>query len=76
MDTSTSRNNNALVLRSETLDALPDDPDSLAAALKALAGPSAGPNGGELLVDGFAANQLRSKGSIREIRVSANRADG
>jgi hypothetical protein len=72
IDTSTSRNNNALVLRSETLDALPDDPDSLASALKALAGPSAGPNGGELLVDGFASNQLPSKASIREIRISAN----
>lgn len=72
MDTSTSRNNSGLVLRSEALDALPDDPDSLAAALKALAGPSAGPSGGELLVDGFAATQMPSKASIREIRVSAN----
>src|SRR6201988_3794603 len=45
---STDANNNAnqTVIGGKDLDALPDDPDELAAALQALAGPSVGPNGG------------------------------
>src|SRR5205085_10907484 len=38
----------AIVLKDKDLEALPDDPDELAAALQALAGPSAGPNGGQI----------------------------
>src|SRR4030095_11179131 len=53
-------------------DALPDDPDELAAALQALAGPSVGPNGGQIFVDGFSGNNLPSKDSIREIRINQN----
>jgi hypothetical protein len=47
---STESRNNAsqIVLRDEELNALPDDPDELAAALQALAGPSSGPNFGSL----------------------------
>src|SRR5215469_5620953 len=43
-----SNNASALVLKGSDLDALSDDPDDLAADLQALAGPSAGPNGGSI----------------------------
>ena len=51
---------------------LPDDPDELLTDLQALAGPSAGPNGGQLYIDGFTAGQLPPKSSIREIRINQN----
>ncbi|MGI8470201.1 MAG: beta-sandwich domain-containing protein [Pyrinomonadaceae bacterium] len=71
---STDQDNNAsaLVLKGKDLDALPDDPDDLAAALQALAGPSAGPNGGQIYIDGFTGGQLPPKESIREIRINSN----
>ncbi len=65
-------NASALVLKGKDLDALSDDPDELASQLQALAGPSAGPNGGEIYVDGFTGGQLPTKSSIREIRVNQN----
>ncbi len=65
-------NASALVLRGEDLQALSDDPDDLAADLQALAGPSAGPNGGSIFVDGFSGGQLPPKESIREIRINQN----
>jgi hypothetical protein len=40
--------------------------------LQALAGPSAGPNGGQIYIDGFTGGQLPPKASIREIRVNQN----
>ena len=40
--------------------------------LQALAGPSAGPNGGQLYIDGFTGGQLPPKSSIREIRINQN----
>ena len=66
--------NNAgqLVLRGADLDALSDDPDQLAQDLQALAGPSAGPNGGQIYIDGFSGGNLPPKSSIREIRVNAS----
>ena len=51
---------------------MPDDPDELAAALQALAGPSVGPNGGQIFIDGFSGGNLPSKDSIREIRINQN----
>jgi hypothetical protein len=60
------------VLRGADLDALPDDPDDLAAALQALAGPSAGPNGGQIFVDGFTGGRMPPKEAIREIRINQN----
>ncbi|HKV35983.1 MAG TPA: TonB-dependent receptor [Pyrinomonadaceae bacterium] len=71
---STEANNNAnqTVLGGKDLDALPDDPDELAAALQALAGPSVGPNGGQIFIDGFTGGNLPSKDSIREIRINQN----
>jgi hypothetical protein len=71
---STDQDNNAsaTVLKGEALDALPDDPDDLEAALQALAGPSAGPNGGQIYIDGFTGGRLPPKESIREIRINSN----
>ena len=67
-----ANNADALKLQGKDLDILPDDPDALAAALQALAGPSAGPEGGTIYVDGLTANRLPSKESIREVRVNQN----
>ena len=61
-----------LVLKGKDLDALSDDPDELESELQALAGPSAGPNGGQIYVDGFTAGQLPPKSAIREIRINQN----
>jgi hypothetical protein len=71
---STEANNNAnqTVIAGKDLDALPDDPDELAAALQALAGPSVGPNGGQIFIDGFTGGNLPSKDAIREIRINQN----
>jgi len=62
----------AVTLRGDDLQALADDPDDLAADLQALAGPAAGPNSGQLFVDGFTGGQLPPKSSIREIRINSN----
>ena len=61
-----------IVLKGKDLDALSDDPDELSSELQALAGPSAGPNGGQIYVDGFTAGQLPPKSAIREIRINQN----
>ena len=65
-------NGSTLILKGEDLDALSDDPDELSDQLNALAGPAAGPNGGQIYVDGFTGGQLPPKSSIREIRVNQN----
>src|SRR6266851_4498992 len=72
LDVNPSNNASAIVLSGKDLEALPDDPDELQQDLEALAGPSAGPNGGQLYIDGFTAGQLPPKSSIREIRVNQN----
>ncbi len=72
VSTDPENNAGALVLRGADLDSLPDDPDELAAALQALAGPSAGPNGGQFFIDGFTGGRLPPKESIREIRINQN----
>jgi len=72
VSTEASNNASAVILRGADLDALPDDPDDLAEALQALAGPSAGPNGGSIFIDGFSGGQLPPKDSIREIRINQN----
>src|SRR5271166_4400524 len=61
-----------IILKGKDLDALSDDPDELQSELEALAGPSAGPNGGQIYVDGFTAGQLPPKSAIREIRINQN----
>jgi Carboxypeptidase regulatory-like domain len=65
-------NAGAIILKGKDLDALSDDPDELMDELQALAGPSAGPNGGQIYIDGFTAGQLPPKSSIREIRINQN----
>jgi Carboxypeptidase regulatory-like domain len=71
---STDSNNNAnqQVINGKDLDALPDDPDEMAAALQALAGPSIGPNGGQIFIDGFSGANMPPKEAIREIRINQN----
>jgi Carboxypeptidase regulatory-like domain len=71
---STNPDNNAstLIISGKDLDALSDDPDELQSELQALAGPSAGPNGGQIYIDGFTGGQLPPKSSIREIRINQN----
>jgi hypothetical protein len=72
LDVNPSNNAAQVVLSGKDLDALPDDPDELESDLEAMAGPSAGPNGGQLYIDGFTAGQLPPKSSIREIRINQN----
>ena len=72
VDTSADNNAGAMVIKGKDLDALSDDPDELQNELNALAGPSAGPNGGQIYIDGFTGGQLPPKSSIREIRINQN----
>ncbi|HYT49042.1 MAG TPA: carboxypeptidase regulatory-like domain-containing protein, partial [Pyrinomonadaceae bacterium] len=72
LSTESGNNANQQVISGKDLDALPDDPDELAAALQALAGPSIGPNGGQIFIDGFSGGNLPPKEAIREIRINQN----
>ena len=72
LDISNDSNASQIVLEGKDLDALPDDPDDLASDLQALAGPSVGPNGGQIYIDGFTGGQMPPKSSIREIRINQN----
>jgi hypothetical protein len=72
VSTDVANNASAIVFRGADLDALSDNPDDLAVDLQALAGPSAGPNGGSILIDGFSGGQLPPKDAIREIRINQN----
>src|SRR6185295_6344299 len=72
VDASASNNAGAVVMSGTDLDALSDDPDQLQNDLLALAGPAAGPNGGQIFIDGFSGGQLPPKDSIREIRINSN----
>jgi hypothetical protein len=72
VNTTPDNNANAVVIKGQDLNALSDDPDELQNELEALAGPAAGPNGGQIYIDGFTGGQLPPKSSIREIRVNQN----
>jgi len=72
ISTDASSNASAVVLKGSDLDALSDNPEDLQVDLQALAGPSAGPNGGSIFIDGFSGGQLPPKESIREIRINQN----
>ena len=72
VNTSPDNNASAIVLKQEDIEALPDDPDDLAEALQALAGPAAGPNGGGIYIDGFSGGSLPPRDTIREIRINSN----
>jgi len=72
VSTEAGANSNSIVLKGSDLDALSDDPDELSNELTALAGPAAGPNGGQIYIDGFTGGQLPPKSAIREIRINQN----
>jgi hypothetical protein len=65
-------NASSTVITGAALDALSDDPNELQSELQALAGPSAGPNGGQIYIDGFTGGQLPPKSSILAIRTNQN----
>jgi len=72
VDIDPSNNAGMVVMQGKDLEALSDDPDELQSELQTLAGPSAGPNGGQIYIDGFTAGTLPPKASIREIRINQN----
>lgn len=61
-------NKDPTVLSGKDLDTLPDDPKEMTAALRALVGPAAGPNGGQMYIDGFTGGQM----SVNEAITSQN----
>lgn len=72
VSTDAANNLSATVLKQDEIDALPDDPDELEAALQALAGAGAGPDGGQIYIDGFTGGRMPPKEAIREIRINQN----
>ena len=73
VDVNPTNNSSTVTIGQSDLDAFSDDPDELQSELLALAGPSVGPNGGQIYVDGFTVDTgLPPKNSIREIRVNQN----
>ncbi|HEV2686930.1 MAG TPA: carboxypeptidase-like regulatory domain-containing protein, partial [Bryobacteraceae bacterium] len=72
VSTDPTANGGALVLREKELAALSDDPDELMQELQAMAGPGAGPNGGQIYIDGFTGGNMPPKSSIREVRINSN----
>ncbi|MFL6228068.1 MAG: TonB-dependent receptor domain-containing protein, partial [Pyrinomonadaceae bacterium] len=73
VSTDADRNADAIVLRSQDLAALPTDPQALAAALQAMAGPPGeGQTGAAVTVDGFSNGQMPPKEAIREVRINQN----
>lgn len=69
---SPDENASATIIQGSALDALSDDPNELQSELQALAGPAAGPNGGQIYIDGFEGGQIPPKSSILAIRVNQN----
>jgi hypothetical protein len=65
-------NASSTVISGDALNSLSDDPDELSSELSALAGPSAGPSGGQIYIDGFTGGQLPPKSSILAIRINSN----
>src|SRR5688500_7039410 len=72
ISTDSDNNAGAVVLRGRDLEALPNDPQALAAALQSLAGPVDPQSGAEIKVDGFSNGQIPPKEAIREVRVNNN----
>lgn len=74
ISTDSDNNQNALVLRGRDLEALPNDPQALASALQAMAGPTDPEAGGnaQVKVDGFSNGQIPPKEAIREVRINNN----
>ena len=67
LSTDSESNASALVLRGDDLQALSDDSDDLQEDLQGLSEHAAGPNGGQIFIDG---GRLPSKQSIREVRIN------
>ncbi len=61
ISTDAENNSSSLVIKGTDLDALPDDPDDLAAALQALAGPAAGRTVDRFLLTASQADAFRLK---------------
>lgn len=72
VSTAPGSNTNVIVLSGKQLNALSNDPDELASELQALAGPAAGPNGGQIYIDGFTGGQLPPKSAIERIIINRN----
>lgn len=72
VDMNPENNASATILKEQDLEAFSDDPDELEQDLLALAGPSVGPNGGQIYIDGFSNGTLPPKSSIREVRINQN----
>src|SRR5215203_7246911 len=74
ISTDSDNNANAIVLRGKDLEALPNDPEALAAALQAMAGPTDPEAGGgaQVKVDGFSNGQIPPKEAIRKVRINNN----
>jgi len=67
-----SQNAAQIVVQGKDLDVLADNADDMQADLQALAGPSTGPSGGQIFLDGFTHGDLAGKENIREVRVNVN----
>jgi Carboxypeptidase regulatory-like domain len=72
LSVSAENNASALVLKGDALKSLSEDPDELQQQLMELAGPAAGPNGGQIYIDGFTGGELPPKEAILEVRVNQN----
>ena len=72
ISTDPASNADAVVLKGQELDVLPDDPEALASAVQAMAGPATGPSGGQIFIDGFTGGRMPPKESIREVRINQN----
>ena len=62
----------ALVLRGKELDVLVGRPGRFGRGSRRTADPAAGPNGGQIYIDGFTGGRLPPKSSIREVRINQN----
>jgi hypothetical protein len=72
LSTEPGDNASAIILKESDLESLPDDEEDLGKALQVLAGPSAGGEGGQFIVDGFSKAAVPPKSSIREVRINQN----
>lgn len=72
IEISPDSNASAVVVSGKDLDSLSNDPDELLSQLQALAGPSVGPDGGEIYIDGFTGGDMPPKSAILSIRVNSN----
>ena len=72
LSTDSDNNAGAVVLRGRDLEALPNDPQALMAALQSLAGPADPQSGADIRVDGFSNGQIPPKEAIREVRINNN----